>query len=86
MTIHLKPELEALIEEEVQRGHYRSADEFVERAVHMLHFEEQLLAARKNNVSAKIDHAFRQAERGELIDGEQAINSLRTHREKRTGT
>ena len=44
MTIHLKPELEALIQKDVERGHYQSVGEFVERAVHMLHEEEALLA------------------------------------------
>jgi hypothetical protein len=31
MTIHLKPELEALIQRDVERGPYQSVDEFVER-------------------------------------------------------
>jgi len=44
MTIHLKPEIEALIQKDLERGPYRSADEFVERAVQMLHEEEALLA------------------------------------------
>lgn len=33
MTIRLKPELEALIQKDVERGPYQSADEFVEQAV-----------------------------------------------------
>ena len=33
MDIRLKPELEKLMEEDVQRGPYQTADEFVERAV-----------------------------------------------------
>jgi hypothetical protein len=41
MTIHLKPELEALIRQDVQRGPYQSADKFVERAVQMLYDHEQ---------------------------------------------
>ena len=33
MNIRLRPELERLIEEDIQRGPYQSVDEFVERAV-----------------------------------------------------
>ena len=41
MTIHLKPEVEALIQNDVERGPYQSADEFVATAVQMLHEHEQ---------------------------------------------
>jgi hypothetical protein len=44
MTIHLKPELEALIQKDGERGPYSSADEFVAQAVQMLHEHEQWLA------------------------------------------
>jgi Arc/MetJ-type ribon-helix-helix transcriptional regulator len=60
MTIRLKPELEALIQKDVERGPYQSADEFVEQAVQMLHD------------AAKIDAGYASAERGELFDPEQA--------------
>jgi len=68
MTIHLKPELEALIQEDVERGPYQSADEFVAQAVQMLHEHEQWLADHRTEIAAKIEHGFAQAERGELID------------------
>lgn len=68
MTIHLKPELEALIQEDVERGPYQSADEFVAQAVQMLHEHERWLAENRSDVAAKIEHGFAQAERGELLD------------------
>ena len=37
MTIHLSSELEALIQKDLERGPYQSADEFVAQAVQMLH-------------------------------------------------
>jgi hypothetical protein len=43
MTIHLKPELERLIQKDVERGPYETADEYVERAVQMLHEQEEWL-------------------------------------------
>ena len=45
MTIHLKPEMEELIRRDVESGPYQSVDEFVERAIEMLHEEEALLTA-----------------------------------------
>jgi antitoxin ParD1/3/4 len=72
MTIHLKPELEALIKEDVERGPYQSADEYVAQAVQMLHAQEQWLADNRADIAAKIEVGFAQAERGELVDGEEA--------------
>ena len=68
MTIHLKPELEALIQKDVERGPYRSADEFVEQAVQMLHEQEQWLADNHADIAAKIEEGYASAERGELLD------------------
>ena len=71
MTIRLKPELEALIQKDVERGPYQSADEFVEQAVHMLHEQEQWLADSQVEIAAKIEEGYASAERGELLDPEQ---------------
>jgi putative addiction module CopG family antidote len=68
MTIHLRPELEALIQKDVERGPYQSADEFVAQAVRMPHEHEPWLADNRADIAAKIEHGFAQAERGELID------------------
>jgi antitoxin ParD1/3/4 len=68
MTIHLKPELEALIQEDLERGPYQSADEFVAQAVRLLHEHEQWLVDNRADIAAKIEHGFAQAERGELLD------------------
>jgi putative addiction module CopG family antidote len=72
MTIHLKPELEALIQKDVDRGHYQSVDEFVERAVQMLHEEEVLLANDSQAIHEKIERAFGQFERGEGFTPEES--------------
>ena len=71
MTIRLKPELEALIQQDVERGPYRSADEFVEQAIQMLHEQEQWLADNQAEISAKIEEGYASAERGDLLDPEQ---------------
>jgi len=44
MNIRLRPELEELIKQDVERGPYESVDEFVEHAVSLLHEQEAWLA------------------------------------------
>jgi len=76
MNIRLKPELEKLVEEDVQRGPYQTADEFVERAVVLLHEQESWLAEHGAEIGAKISHGYAAAQRGELIDSEEVRQSM----------
>jgi antitoxin ParD1/3/4 len=76
MTIHIKPELEQLIQKDVERGPYQTMDEFVERALHMLHEQEEWLSANKAEISAKIEEGYAAAQRGELIDGDQVRTEM----------
>jgi putative addiction module CopG family antidote len=62
MAIQLKPELEALIQEDVAQGPYRSADEFLEHDVHMLHDQENWLRENRAEIAAKIEQGFASAE------------------------
>jgi putative addiction module CopG family antidote len=71
MNIHLRPELEDLIRQDVERGPYRSVDEFVEQAISMLHDQEAWLADHGDEISAKIEEGYAAAGRGELIDSER---------------
>ncbi len=45
MTIHLKPEQERIIQEEIRSGHFRSADEVVDHALAALREKEQKAGA-----------------------------------------
>lgn len=83
MTVSLKPELEAMIQDDLERGPYRSVDEFVERAVQLLHEQEQWFAGNRDGIAALIEHGFAQAERGELIDGDEVPAMLRERRNAR---
>jgi len=83
MTIHLEPELRALIQKDVQRGPYESVDEFVERAVELLHEQEEWIPENRAEIAAQVEHGFAQAERGELIDGDKAVRRLRQRRAAR---
>ena len=57
-----------------------SADEFAERAIQMLHEQEDWLARNRDEIADQIEHGFAQAERGELIDGDEVFSLLRGRR------
>jgi Arc/MetJ-type ribon-helix-helix transcriptional regulator len=40
VKIHLRPELEEMIKQNVQRGPYQTVDEFVEHAISLVHGKE----------------------------------------------
>ena len=69
MTIKLKPELETLIKQDIQRGPYQTVEEFVESAVSMLHEQETWLAQHRADIASKIGEGYDAAQRGELMDG-----------------
>jgi putative addiction module CopG family antidote len=71
MKIHLRPELEELIKQDVQRGPYQSVDEFIERAVSLLHEQEIWLAEHGTEIREKIEQGYAAAQRGELIDSDE---------------
>ena len=81
MTIRLKPEIEALIERDVERGPYESSDDFVEEAVRQLHDQEEWLAENRVRITADIEEGCASARRGELLTAEEV--RARLEHEKR---
>jgi antitoxin ParD1/3/4 len=71
MKIELRPELEALVQQDVRRGAYQSLDEFVEHAVSLLHEQEAWFAENRGEIAAKIEEGYAAAQRGELMDADQ---------------
>jgi Arc/MetJ-type ribon-helix-helix transcriptional regulator len=76
VKIHLRPELEQLIKEDVQHGPYQTVDEFAERAVSLLHEQEAWLAEHGSEIRGKIEQGYAAAQRGELIDSDQVRSGL----------
>jgi putative addiction module CopG family antidote len=76
MKIELKPELEALIKQDVERGPYKSVDEFVEQAVSLLHEQEAWLAEQGSEIRAKIEEGYAAAKRGELVESGEVRSRL----------
>jgi len=71
MKIELRPELEKLIKQDLERGPYQTVDEFVERAISLLHEQEAWLAEHRTEIAAKIERGYAAAQRGELLDSDE---------------
>jgi Arc/MetJ-type ribon-helix-helix transcriptional regulator len=87
MEIRLRPELEDLIKQDVQRGSYKTVDEFVECAVSMLHQQEVWLAQNRAEIGTRISQGYAAAQAGELIDADAArsrLNELKSARSDET--
>ncbi len=76
MKIHLRPELEEMINQDVQRGPYQTVEEFLEHAISLLHEQETWLAEHGTEIRAKIERGYATAQRGELIDSDQVRSRL----------
>lgn len=83
MEIRLRPELEAMIRQDVQRGAYQTIDEYIEHAVSMLHEREAWLTAHPAEIAAKIDEGYRAAPRGELLEPDEVRTRLNASKKTR---
>lgn len=79
MNITLLPNQEQFISEKIHRGEYQSAGEVLTAALLALEQRDQALA----RVRAQIDEGFAQAERGELLDGDEVFQQIRRRGSKR---
>jgi len=70
----------------VRSGAYQSPDEVLDQAFEIireqLHFEDWMIEEREA-IASHIETGFAQAERGELIDGDVALEMLRQRRAER---
>ncbi|HXB70990.1 MAG TPA: hypothetical protein VNY05_22335 [Candidatus Acidoferrales bacterium] len=71
MTVELKPEIEALIQEQLRSGAYAKPEDVIERALEFLAAEEDWLAANRAEIAAQIEEGWASTQRGELTDAEQ---------------
>lgn len=71
MTIQLRPELEEIIRRDVERGLYASPKEYLERAVAMLHGQEEWIAANREKIRQQIEEGWQASENGPMYDAEE---------------
>ncbi len=86
MSIDLNPEQQRVIDLAVQSGAYKNPGEVLDRAFEIIREQlnlESWLLEHRQAITAHIETGFAQAERGELIDGDAAIEMLRQRRAQR---
>ena len=60
MTIELKPEQEQLVEDALRSGAYRSKEDVIERALAVLHEQDEWLTLNRSDVDARIRNGIAQ--------------------------
>lgn len=86
MTIDLKPEQQRVIDLAVQSGAYRDPGEVLDQAFEIIREQldlEDWMLTKREEIAAQIATGFAEAERGELIDGDVAVEMLRRRRDER---
>lgn len=86
MTINLKPEQQRVIDLAVRSGAYQNPGEVLDQALEIIREQldlEDWMLEQRDAVAAHIEAGFAQAERGELIDGDVAVEMLRQRRAER---
>jgi predicted transcriptional regulator len=84
MILELKPEQQKVLELATRSG--MSPEEVLDQAFAIIqeqHRNEDWMLGDKESIAAQIEEGFAQAERGELVDAEQAIRILLERRTKR---
>ena len=77
MDVSLTPELEKLVNSQVESGKYGSVSEVINEALRLLQEHQKSGEARLESLRHEIAKGIDQADRGELIPGDQAFNRLR---------
>ena len=86
MTIDLKPEQQRVIDLAVRSGAYQNPGEVLDQAFEIIREQldlEDWMLGQREEVAAHIATGFAQAKRGELIDGDKAVETLRRRRAER---
>jgi len=86
MTIKLNPEQQRVLDLAVQSGAYKNPGEVLDQAFEIIREQLELedwMIEQREAVAAHVETGFRQAERGELMDGDAAIETLRKRRAER---
>ncbi len=77
VNISITPELDAFLQSRVKSGRYQTTSEVVREALRLLERHEQDREEAILQLKAKLERGAAQAERGELIDGDEVFDELR---------
>ena len=77
VNISITPELDAFLQSRVKSGRYQTTSEVVREALRLLERHELDREEAILQLKAKLERGAGQAERGELIDGDEVFDELR---------
>lgn len=83
VNVSITPELDSFLQSRVKSGRYQTTSEVVREALRLLERQEQEREETLNQLKAKLERGAGQAERGEVIDGDEVFDELREMIEER---
>lgn len=83
VDISLTPELNAFLQRRVKSGRYQTTSEVVRQALRLLQHQEREREEGLKQLKAKLQRGAAQADRGDLLDGNQVFQELRELIEER---
>jgi antitoxin ParD1/3/4 len=83
MNISLTPELAAFVRGKVESGLYTSASEVMREALRLLQEHEEGRERQRQKVRELIEERYQQSERGETVDGPEAMARIKTRLQAR---
>jgi len=76
MQVNLPPDLETLVKKRLSSGGYESVEDVFRRALEAQDAEESWTDEERRALTAHLEKGFLQAERSELIDGDQVRREI----------
>lgn len=83
VNISLTPELGEFLQDRVKSGRYQTTSEVVREALRLLERQERERDLAFEGLKAKLERGAAQAERGELLDGDEVFGELKQMIEER---
>ena len=77
MSLNIPPEFERAIRERVESGAYKSVDDVFAACLKALGEWEEVQRAKFEKLRAEIQVGIDQADRGEMVDGPEALQRIR---------
>jgi Arc/MetJ-type ribon-helix-helix transcriptional regulator len=81
MQLTVPQDLETLINKRLATGAYANAEEVLRHALEAQDAEESWTPEERQALADRIEQGYRQAERGELIPGEQVRQNIQARKE-----
>jgi len=83
VNISITPELDEFLQSRVKSGRYQTTSEVVREALRLLERHERERDEAFQRLKAKLERGAAEAERGELLDGDEVFSELREMLEER---